>query len=85
MAALTLAFTDPSSLSLDTLLGHYLNGTLWGAGIRAIAAPLHLSNLGTLSGAPHAQRTTIRMMGLIVSPFPMSILKRASQVPFPAG
>ncbi len=39
MAALTLAFTDPSSLSLDTLLGHYLNGTLWGAGDSGHSSP----------------------------------------------
>jgi putative oxidoreductase len=31
VAALTLAFTGPGSLSLDALLGHYLSGTLWGA------------------------------------------------------
>jgi len=31
VAALTLAFTGPGSLSLDALLRHYLSGTLWGA------------------------------------------------------
>jgi putative oxidoreductase len=31
VAALTLAFTGPGSLSLDALLGHYMSGTLWGA------------------------------------------------------
>jgi putative oxidoreductase len=31
VAALTLAFTGPGSLSLDALLGHYLSGALWGA------------------------------------------------------
>jgi putative oxidoreductase len=30
VAALTLAFTGPGSLSLDALLGHYLSGTLCG-------------------------------------------------------
>jgi len=30
IAALTLAFTGPDSLSLDALLGHYLSGTFWG-------------------------------------------------------
>ena len=31
VAAISVAFTGPGSLSLDTLLGHYLSGTLWGA------------------------------------------------------
>src|SRR6201984_1046607 len=30
VAALTLAFTGPGSLSLDALLGHYLSGAFWG-------------------------------------------------------
>ena len=30
VAALTLAFTGPGSLSLDGLLGHYLSGAFWG-------------------------------------------------------
>ena len=29
--ALSIAFTGPGSLSVDTLVGHYLSGTLWGA------------------------------------------------------
>jgi putative oxidoreductase len=31
VAALSIAFTGPGSLSVDTLVGHYLSGTLWGA------------------------------------------------------
>jgi putative oxidoreductase len=30
VAASTLAFTGPGSLSLDALLGHYFSGTFWG-------------------------------------------------------
>jgi putative oxidoreductase len=30
VAALTLAFTGPGSLSLDALLGYYLSGAIWG-------------------------------------------------------
>jgi putative oxidoreductase len=30
IAALTLAFTGPGSLSLDALLGYYLSGRFWG-------------------------------------------------------
>ena len=30
VAALSVAFTGPGSLSLDALLGHYLSGTRWG-------------------------------------------------------
>jgi putative oxidoreductase len=30
IAALTVAFTGPGSLSLDALLGRYLSGTFWG-------------------------------------------------------
>jgi putative oxidoreductase len=31
VAALTLAFTGPGSLSLDALVGYHLSGTFWGA------------------------------------------------------
>jgi putative oxidoreductase len=30
VAALTVAFTGPGSLSLDALVGNYLSGALWG-------------------------------------------------------
>ncbi|MEK6324961.1 MAG: DoxX family protein [Acidobacteriota bacterium] len=30
VAALTVAFTGPGSLSLDALVGHHLSGTFWG-------------------------------------------------------
>jgi putative oxidoreductase len=38
VAALTLAFTGPGSPSLDTLLGHNLSGTLWGAAALFVGA-----------------------------------------------
>jgi putative oxidoreductase len=31
VAALSIAFTGPGSLSVDALVGHYLSGTPWGA------------------------------------------------------
>jgi len=37
VAALTLAFTGPGSLSLDALLRHYLSGKLWGAAELALS------------------------------------------------
>src|ERR1700747_3397381 len=37
VAALTLAFTGPGSLSLDALLGHYLSGAFWGVAALLIA------------------------------------------------
>jgi putative oxidoreductase len=45
VAALTVAFTGPGSLSLDALLGHYLSGAFWGmaalfVGVLGGVAPL---------------------------------------------
>ncbi len=45
VAALTLAFTGPGSLSLDARFGHYLSGTFWGmaallAGVLGGVVPL---------------------------------------------
>jgi putative oxidoreductase len=37
IAALSVAFTGPGSLSLDALLGHYLSSTLWGAAALLVA------------------------------------------------
>jgi len=37
VAAITVAFTGPGSLSLDALFGHYLNGKFWGVAALVVA------------------------------------------------
>src|SRR5438132_1620579 len=60
VAALTVAFAGPGSLSLDALLGHYLSGTFWGVAALLVGVLGAVVSLMQRSAAPARQTATVK-------------------------
>jgi putative oxidoreductase len=58
VAALTVAFTGPGSLSLDALLGHSLSGAFWGVAALFVGILGAIMPLIQRRAAPTPQTTT---------------------------
>ena len=59
IAALTLAFTGPGSLSLDALLGYYLSGRFWGMAALFVGVLGGVMSLIQRRTLPTQQATTL--------------------------